>query len=318
MPNFIPPVAMILAAGRGRRMQPLSDVIPKPALPVPGGLVVGWGLRLVSQCGAPNVVLNSWWLAETMEQAATSALPAGLDLRFSREETLMETAGALALARDRGLLGTDGPVLVINGDGILNLNLNDVFRRHQETDDLVTLALLPHLGPDLWSRVLLDQDGLVSTILPPGKPAADETPFLYPGVMVVSREALDTLETTPSGTKPALWIPARSLRRLGGVVLSGHWREVGTPPGYLEAVVSMLGDRNDIHPSADISQSAVLSRTLIGPDVTVETGAVISQSILSHGAVVGADARIIRSIVLGKARIADGERLTDDIRVTGR
>ncbi len=316
MSDLIPPVAMIFAAGRGRRMQPLSDVLPKPALPVPGGPVVSWGLRLVSQCGVPNVVLNSWWLAETMEQTAAAALPPGLNLRFSPEETLMETAGGLALARDRNLLGTDGPVLVINGDGILNLDLNDVFKRHQETDDLVTLALLPHLGPERWSRVLLDQDGLVSAILQPGKPAATETPFLYPGAMVIAREALDTLETTPSSVKPALWIPARSQGRLGGALVSGHWREVGTPPDYLEAAMALLGDHNEIHTSAQVAPGAVLNRSLIGPEVTVQQGAVVSQSIISHGAVVGAGARIIRSVVLGGARISDGKNLTDDFRVT--
>ncbi len=299
-------------------MKPLSDVVPKPALPVPGGPVVSWALRLVAHCGVSSAVLNSWWLAETMEQTAAEGSPAELDLRFSREENLMETAGGLALARDRGLLGPDGPVLVINGDGIVDLDLRDLFRRHRETEDLVTLGLLAHLGPERWSRVLLDRGGLVSAILPPGTPAADEAPLLYPGVMVIAREALDTLETTPSGVASALWAPARAQARLGGVQVSGHWREVGTPPDYLEAVIALLGDRNDIHPSARVAQSAELNCALIGPGVAIEPDVVISQSIISHGAVIGGGARVIRSVVLGGARISSGERVTDDIRVTTR
>lgn len=316
MPDLIPPVAMIFAAGRGRRMQPLSDFLPKPALPVPGGPVVSRALRLVATSGIRTAVLNSWWLAPTMEEAAIEASPPGLSLHFSREEQLMETAGGLALARDRGLLGSDGPVLVVNGDGILNLNLDELFARHTASNDLVTLGLLPHLDPERWSRVLLDRKGLVSSILPLGRPAAGEAPWLYPGVMIISREALDTLETTPSGIKPALWLPAGSRARLGGVVLSGHWREVGTPSEYLEAVVSLLGDQNDVHPSATLPRNLVLNRTLIGMDVTIESDAVISESIISHGALIGAGARIIRSVVLGNTIVSPGEKVTDEVRVT--
>ncbi len=299
-------------------MQPLSEVLPKPALPVPGGPVVSWGLRLVARSGVRTAVLNSWWLAETMERTAAEAAPANLDLRFSREEQLMETAGGLALARDRGLLGTDGPVLVVNGDCVLNLDLEGLWNRHRETNDLVTLGLLPHLGPERWSRVSLDRDGLVSAILPPGLPEPGEIPLLYPGVMLIAREALESLETTPSGVVSALWTPSRAQKRLGGVLVSGHWREVGTPADYFDHVMALLGDRADLNPSALVDDDAVLKHSLIGPGVTIERDVVVGKSIISHGVVIDAGARILRSVVLGDVRISAGETVTDEVRVTAR
>ncbi len=290
---------MVFAAGRGRRMQPLSDVLPKPALPVPGGPVLGWPLRLAARNGVDAIVVNTWWHAGEMERVARACRPPGIELRLSREETLMETAGGLALARDRGHLGAEGPVLVLNGDGVLNLDLEPLFRRHSESEDLVTLGLLPHLGPERWSRVLLDRNGAVCDILPPGTPAAGEVPLLYPGVMVIAREAVDRLETVPSGVASALWNPARSAGRMGGVVLPGHWREVGTPEGYLETVLSMLGDRVEIDPSARVADGVRIERSLIGIDVSIEPGAVISNSVVSHGAVVRSGAYIERTVLLG-------------------
>lgn len=315
MTHRTPTVAMIFAAGRGRRMHPLSDVLPKPALPVPGGPVVSWGLRLAHQSGVGTAVVNSWWLAETMEEAAAESAPPTMELLFSREETLMETAGGLALARDRDLLGADGPILVINGDGILNLDLEALFERHRTADDLVTLGLLPHLGPQHWSRVLLERNGLVRAIRPPGHPEPGEVPLLYPGVMLIAREALDSLETIPSGVASALWGPSMAQKRLGGVIISGHWREVGTPADYLEHTMALLGDRTEIHTSARVADDAVLKRALIGPGVTINEGSIVGQSIISHRAVIGAGAKVLRSVVLGDVKIPEGETITDEVRI---
>jgi NDP-sugar pyrophosphorylase family protein len=75
----------------------------------------------------------------------------------SREETLMGTAGGLALARERGLLGADGPVLLSNGDCRLDLDLEPLVARHRAAGDLVTLALRPHPDPRRWSRVVVGE-----------------------------------------------------------------------------------------------------------------------------------------------------------------
>ena len=122
--------------------------------------------------------------------------------------------------------------------------------------------------------------------------------------------------TVIAGVASALWAPARAQARLGGVLVSGHWREVGTPADYLEGTMALLGDRNDRDPSARIAPDAVLNSTLIGPDVAIRQGVVVGQSIISHGAMVGAGARIIRSVVLGGVEIHDGETVTGEHSVT--
>ena len=255
---------MVLAAGRGERMRPLSDVLPKPALPLPDGPVVSSSLRLAAAAGARSVTVNLWHLADRMERALRRLELPGVTIATSREETLMGTAGGLALARDRGRLGRDGPVLVINGDCLLSLELAPLLARCATTDDLVTLALLPHPDPGRWSRVVVGETGSVTAMLPPGAPAPDEAPFLYPGVMVVSREALDALPVAALATPVALWEPARAAGRLGGVEVRGGWREVGTPAGYLEAALDRLGGGSAVEPAASVDSRATLRSSFVG------------------------------------------------------
>lgn len=307
-------VAMVLAAGRGQRMRPLSDVVPKPALPMPDGPVVGSALRLAAASGCERVVVNTWHLGKRMAAALEGIELPGVELVLSHESQLMGTAGGLALARDRGLLGDDGAVLVLNGDGLLGLNLEPLSARHVVGNDLVTLALLPHLDPNRWSRVVLDANGLVKRIRSPGPPDPEEAPFLYPGVMAISRSALDALPSAPGEVPDLLWRPAQETGRLGGVVIAGHWREVGTPVDYLEVIVQRLGKMNTIHSSAKVKAGARVSASLIGDAAVVREGAVVEGSVVAEGAVIRRGARVHSSLLFGAVEIGPGETVTDEVR----
>ena len=305
---------MVLAAGRGERMRPLSDVVPKPALPLPDGRVVSSPLRLAAAADVRSVTVNLWHLADRMERALRGTDLQGITIATSREETLMGTAGGLALARSRGLLGHAGPVLVVNGDCVLSLELEPLLARVAEADDLVTLALLPHPDPRRWSRVVLGAAGDVTAMLPPGPPAPDEVPFLYPGVMAVSRQALDALPVEPLATPEGLWEPARAAGRLGGVVVPGRWREVGTPAAYLEAALDQLAGRSFVDETASMGPRVTLRATFVGEEGRVGPDAVLAESVIACGATVGPGARVSRSVLLGRIKVRAGEVITGQFR----
>jgi len=305
---------MVLAAGRGERMQPLSRVLPKPALPLLDQPVVASALSLATTVGTERLVVNTWHLADAMEHALAD-VDLGIEIAVSREPELMDTAGGIALARDRGLLGERGPVLIINGDGWLNLNLDPLLDRMTRSGDLVSLALLPHLDPLSWSRVILDPAGLVHCIKKPGQPDSNEVPFLYPGVMLVAREALNDLAARPGAVPECLWRPALANERLGGVVVSGHWREIGTPSDYLAAVLGRLnGGAAVIHASATVHPSASVGAALIGRGARIAEDAVVGEAVVAEGATVSPRARVLRSVLLGNVSTAPGEAVVDEFR----
>lgn len=105
--------AMILAAGRGERMRPLTDSLPKPLLPVAGKPLIAWHLERLARAGFKDVVINHAWLGHLIESSIGDGRQWGLSIRYSAEETALETAGGIATALP--LLG-DQPFLVINAD----------------------------------------------------------------------------------------------------------------------------------------------------------------------------------------------------------
>ncbi len=307
-------VAMVLAAGRGERMQPLSSVLPKPALALPDGPVIASSMRLAARAGVDRIVVNTWHLAEKMAEAVAEVAIDRVEIVLSPEAELMGTAGGLALAHERGLLGQDGPVLVLNGDSIVGLDLDALIERHVGTEDLVTLALVPHLDPGRWSRVVLDAEGLVEDILAPGRPKTSEAPFLYPGVMAVSRAALDSMPAAPGDIPEILWGPARKAHQLGGVVVAGHWREVGTPEDYLAVMNLRLAGATVVHPTATVNASASLAASFVGRNVTIEDGAEIEASIVDEGAVIQRGARVKNSVLMGEIEARPNETAANEVR----
>lgn len=105
--------AMILAAGRGERMRPLTDTVPKPLLEVAGKCLIEYHLQHLVSAGFTEVVINLAWLGEKIESYLGAGEQYGLRIRYSREEEALETGGGIFKALP--LLG-DEPFLVINGD----------------------------------------------------------------------------------------------------------------------------------------------------------------------------------------------------------
>lgn len=105
--------AMILAAGRGERMRPLTDHTPKPLLAVGGKPLIAWHLERLAQAGLHDIVVNHAWLGERIVQALGDGSRWGVRIRYSAEGRALETAGGIVQALP--LLGTD-PFLVVNGD----------------------------------------------------------------------------------------------------------------------------------------------------------------------------------------------------------
>jgi MurNAc alpha-1-phosphate uridylyltransferase len=206
---------MLLAAGRGERMRPLTDQKPKPLLEVGGQPLIVWHLKRLARAGFADVVINLSWLGEQIAAALGDGSRFGVQIEYSREPwPALETGGGIHHALP--LLGTS-PFLLVNGDVHTDINFAALQLR---PGDLAQLVLVPnppqHAGGDFW----LDPQGRVH-------PVAGER-LTYSGVGVFDPALFDGCEPGRFPLLPLL-LKAREGRRLGGQKHAGTWLDIGTP-----------------------------------------------------------------------------------------
>lgn len=230
---------MIVAAGLGTRLRPLTDLRPKPALPVRGIPLIGYQLALLRAHGVSEVVINLHHLADVLEEAARAHCPPGLTLCFSREETLLGTGGGLR--RVAGFLAESDPCLVLGGDMLLDADLGELVARHRAHGDAVTMLLKQDARVATFGSVGADAEGRVRRIGSRLDLGGEVRAGVYVWANVVSRKALETLPQREvfghldHWIGPLLSAGARDIRAEFETGGADRWEPAGTLPEYLAA-----------------------------------------------------------------------------------
>jgi N-acetyl-alpha-D-muramate 1-phosphate uridylyltransferase len=206
---------MLLAAGRGERMRPLTDTRPKPLLEAGGRPLIAWQLERLAAAGVTDVVINLSWLGEQIAVALGDGADHGLHVTYSREPwPALETGGGIHNALP--LLGSD-PFLLVNGDVFTDFDLRGL---HLATGDLAQLVLVPnpsqHPQGDFW----LTRAGRIAV--------AGEERLTYSGIAAIDPALFSGCAPGRFPLLPLL-LAAREAGRLGGQKHGGRWLDVGTP-----------------------------------------------------------------------------------------
>lgn len=233
--------AMILAAGRGERMRPLTDTCPKPLLHVGGQPLIAWHLQRLAMAGFRDIVINHAHLGTQIEAALGDGAAWGLKIRYSPEPAgALETAGGIANALP--LLG-DAPFLVINGDIFCDWDVaraRGLFANNLAENDLAHLVLVDNPAHHPQGDFVLTG----SRILPDGTDHRADNRFTFSGIGVY-RPAL--FSTIPRG-QPAKLAPllraAAAAHRVSGEHHPGRWTDVGTPQRLAE-LDAQLNEHSD-------------------------------------------------------------------------
>jgi MurNAc alpha-1-phosphate uridylyltransferase len=226
--NTMPRKAMVLAAGLGTRMRPLTDVKPKPLIEVCGKALIDYSLDQFAAAGVETAVVNVHYFADQIEAHLANRHTPQIEISDERS-LLMETGGALKQARS--LLGED-PFFCTNTDAILHEDEKGSACRQ-------LAAIWPNADCD--ALLLLTPREKASGYDGPGDFEIDQTArlewraggsaqYVFTGLQIISPSLLQNTPDHPFSTK-LLWEKAKENGRLRGVVFNGDWMHVGDPKG---------------------------------------------------------------------------------------
>ncbi len=213
-----PTVAMILAAGRGERMRPLTDHTPKPLLTVHDKPLIVWHIERLKKAGISQLVINHAHLGEQIEQALGDGLSLGVSIAYSPEETALETGGGIARALP--LLG-EQPFLVVNGDVWTDIDYSALAL---DEDDLAHLVLVSNPSHNPKGDFALNNGRVAAE-------GADKLTFSGIGLYQPRLFAGQSEERFPLAP---LLRNAMSQNKVSGLHHQGIWTDVGTPERLAE------------------------------------------------------------------------------------
>jgi mannose-1-phosphate guanylyltransferase len=303
--------ALVLAAGLGTRLQPLTAVRAKPAIPVAGEPIARRIIRWLVANGVSNVTINLHHLPETITNAVGDGSDLGVRARYSWEQpTILGSAGGPRQALD--ILGVD-TFFLINGDTLTDLTLRGLIESHAESGALVTLALVPNLKPLQYSGIRLDKDGRMIGVAPRGPAAAGS--FHFFGVQIASRSVFAALPAgqpvnSIGGCYDALL--AREPGAIRGFVTDARYWDIGTVADYWQTSWLWSEDQATTPSNARIHESASVDRSILWNAVEVNKHAVLEECIVTDGVHVAAGTEYRRKILM---RAPDGTTIEAPLEI---
>ncbi len=317
--------AMILAAGLGTRLRPMTGVVPKPMLPVANLPQLYYQLELLKAAGIREVVINLHHLAEVIPRDLGDGARLGMRITYSREPEILGTGGGIKACA--AFLTADGaPFVVINGDVLIDFALPDALETHRRTGAVATMVLREDPRADRFGALGVDASNriidFVGRARAPGEVCRQG---LFTGIHVMEPEVLSFIPEGPCGINETAY-PAmiREGRRVQAHFQRGYWSDVGTPSRYLEANVAVLGralKRLGLDPFQEAAWAQEASGQCHGnPDSVrcARDAVVVPPVVFGDRAVIGPGARIGPFVALGAgAEVGQGARVSHAVLWAG-
>ena len=308
---------MILAAGYGTRLWPLTSDRTKPAIPFLGRPLVGYVAEYLSRYGFREVVVNLHHRPESVRAALGDGSRFGVRLEYVEEETILGTSGALDNARH---LLEDQTFMVVNGKIVTDINLTEAIETHRRARALATLVLLPNTKRERFS-IVETRDGLITGFggMPNAVPASDnadvnneqDVPLMFTGIQILEPRIFDFIPRGVFSHSTVDVYPQAIARgeRVVAHVAKGRWYELSTINRYLEISLELLQDAGrDVEMGANcrIAAGAQVKESILWDDVVIGEGARVRRCVLGDGVCLS-PGEMIENAAVVRAELVRGE-----------
>ena len=312
--------AMVLCAGFGTRLRPLTHVLPKPLVPVANRPLIAYTLSLLEQAGVRQVAVNLHHLGEKIQKALGDKRESGLEITYSPEESILGTGGGVM--RMRSYL-EDDRFCLLNGDVLCGVDLEALLRFHTERNAAATMVVGPLPPGATYTPLLMDAEGwLVKLKDARRRPAGETRPVMFLGVHVLEPQIFDFLpqEGFSCINNQAYTAMIEKGLDVAAYFHGGFWYDLGTPASYLAANLSLLSGRvrpPQLDPlTGALPEGVVLGKGVqlgeaveLGPEVAVGDGCIIGDGAQISRSVVWAGEEIVGGISLDRKIVAGGQVL---------
>ena len=281
MARSAPQSALVLAAGLGTRLRPLTNARAKPSLPVAGTSLIQRVVAWLARLGVTDLMVNLHHRPETITAILGDGTGAGVRVRYSWEQPLLGSAGG---PRRAFALTPTERLWLVNADTICEVPLDAMATAHAQSDALVTLAVVPNPNPERYGGVAIDGD-VVTGFVPRGHGPS----WHFVGVQIAERAAFERLADGIPAESVGACYPALIAERRGSVRAfrtEARFHDIGTPADYLAACLHFAdGDPAMlVAPGSRVDPTARLEESVVWDDVEIAAGAWLVRSIVMSGA----------------------------------
>lgn len=292
--------AIILSAGYGTRLWPLTEDRTKPAIPILGKPLVGYVAEYIASYGFNEIVVNLHHRPESVRAALGNGSQFGVKLHYVEEPVILGTSGALDNTRE---FFEQETFLAINGKLITDIDLNAALETHRTKQALATLVLMANTRRERFSIVEVDQGRVTRFGGMPDSNESGPAPLMFTGIQILEPRIFDYI---PRGVFSHSTTDVYPQAIANGEVIAAHiasgtWRELSTLKRYLDISVEMLKEQGRTYVS--------------GSECEIARSAVISEAVLWDNIRVGGKAQLYRCVLANNVRIADGDVIKNSVVV---
>ena len=295
--------AIILSAGYGTRLWPLTEDRTKPAIPILGQPLVGYVAEYIARYDCDEVVVNLHHRPDSVRRALGDGSQFGVKIHYVEEPEILGTSGALDNAR--ALLDGD-TFIVINGKIITDINLTAAVETHRRNGALATLVLLPNHACERFS-VVEAEDGVLRGFggMPKKENFSDESPpLMFTGIHVLEPRIFDYI---PHGVFSDFVVDVYKKamangERIGVHVANENWYELSTIHRYLDISLLLMAQKGMgtvvTGNGCKVSSAAEVTESILWDKVTVEEGAVVRHAVLADNVVIASGETVENAAVV--------------------
>ncbi|OGG03898.1 hypothetical protein A2W14_05505 [Candidatus Gottesmanbacteria bacterium RBG_16_37_8] len=224
--------AVILAGGKGINMRPFTFEMPKGLFPVGGKPILEHIIELLRTYNIRNLIFSIGHLGEKIENHFGDGQKFGVKITYVREKSAQGTGGALILARKHLQEAT---FIVVHGDILIDINLNDLISYHHDNDSLATIAVTSVVDPSNYGEVILHGSKIIDFIEKPQK-GKQKSQLISCGLYVIDRDIFSYLPKEGSAQLENVFPRLAKSKNLAGFPFEGQFLDIGTPKSYEKAI----------------------------------------------------------------------------------